>query len=202
MPMWPTFDAAAHPLGVAEPFCRLDEPARIEAGGVLEKHNRAIRPLQQAPIQLAHHGDQAVGLRRHVPVVMDHQAADPAREAVREFRHRRAASLVQHVDTAIQVHHRQAGMGGHEPQDVIQLVRRVGVHLGGHAHLGEPEPGQLEQRVVPGDALLEERVQDAGRAGPRHGSCQAGLAGVARADVARAWWGMIHEPASASSPSA
>ena len=68
----------------------------------------------QARIQLAHPGQQAVGLRRHLMVVMDDQPGDPAREAVSEFRHRSAAPLVQDIDAAIQVHHGQARIGGHE----------------------------------------------------------------------------------------
>ncbi len=49
-------------------------------------------------------------------------------------------------------------MGGHELQDIVELLRRVGVHLGGRAHLGEAEPGEPEQRIVPVDALLEQGV--------------------------------------------
>ena len=63
--------------------------------------------------------------------------------------------LIQHIDAAVQVDHRQVRMRGHEPQHVLKLVRRVGIHLGGQAHLGEAEPGQLEQRIVPRDAPLE-----------------------------------------------
>ena len=46
-------------------------------------------------------------------------------------------------------------MRGHESQHMLKLRWRVGVHLGGHAHLGETEPGQLEQRIVACDAALE-----------------------------------------------
>jgi hypothetical protein len=86
---------------------------------------------------------------------VDDQAGDPACEAVGEFSHHRAAPLVQHIDAAAQVDHGQAPMGRRELQDVLKLVRRIGVYLGGHAHLGETEPSELEQRIVPRDALLE-----------------------------------------------
>ena len=75
--------------------------------------------------------------------------------------------LLQQADAAVQVHDRQARLGRGEPQHVLELARRVRVHLGGHAHLGEPEPGQPEQGVVPGHALLEQGVNRAyGLAGP------------------------------------
>jgi hypothetical protein len=45
---------------------------------------------------------------------------------------------------------------GHEAQDVLQLIRRVGVYLGRDAHLGEAEPGEFKQSVVPRNALLEQ----------------------------------------------
>jgi hypothetical protein len=107
-------------------------------------------------IQFAHSGKQALGLCSHLTFVMDDQAGDPACEAVSEFPDRGATSLVEHVDAAIQVHHRQARVGGHESQDVLELVRRIGVYLRRNAHLGEAEPSEFEQRVVPGDALLEQ----------------------------------------------
>ena len=45
-----------------------------------------------------------------------------------------------------------------ELQDILEVVRRVGVYLGGHAHLSEAEPRESEQRIVPVDALLEQGV--------------------------------------------
>ena len=49
-------------------------------------------------------------------------------------------------------------MGRHEPQDMLELIWRVGIDLGGRAHLGEAEPGEPEQRLIPVDALLEQGV--------------------------------------------
>jgi hypothetical protein len=46
---------------------------------------------------------------------------------------------------------------------MLELIWRVGVDLGGRAHLGEAEPGQPEQRLVPVDALLEQGVNAIGR---------------------------------------
>ena len=65
------------------------------------------------------------------------------------------ATLVQHIDAAIQVDHRQEQMRRHEPQNMLKLIRRVGIHLGGQAHLSEAQPGELEQRIVPRDTSLE-----------------------------------------------
>ena len=65
-------------------------------------------------------------------------------------------------------------MGGHELQDMLEVVWRVGVYLGGHAHLSEAEPREPEQRIVPVDALLEQGV------------CIAGT-----------WFGTIHDPQAA-----
>jgi hypothetical protein len=47
-------------------------------------------------------------------------------------------------------------MGGHELQDMLELVRRVRVYLGSHAHLGEAETSEPEQRIVSINALLEQ----------------------------------------------
>jgi hypothetical protein len=149
-------DAAADPLCVLEPLGHLDEPARIQASGVLEEDNGATGPLAKARIQLAHPGKQAIGLCPHVMVVMDDKPNDPACEAVSKFPDRGATPLVQHIDAAIQVHHGQARMGGDEAQDILQLLRRIGVHLGRHAHLGETEPSEFQQSIVPGNALLEQ----------------------------------------------
>jgi hypothetical protein len=86
---------------------------------------------------------------------MDDQASDAAREAVGELPDHDAARLVQHIEAAVQMDHRQIRMRGHERQNVLKLVWCVGIQLGGQAHLGEAEPGQLEQRIVPRDASLE-----------------------------------------------
>jgi hypothetical protein len=86
---------------------------------------------------------------------MDDQASDAACEAVRELPHHAEATLVQHVDATIQMDHGKVRMRRHEPQNVLKLIRCVGIHLGGQAHLSETEPGELEQRIVPRDASLE-----------------------------------------------
>ena len=155
-------DAAADPLSGLEPLRHLDEPAAVQSGGVLEKDEGTARALAQVGIQLAHRGQQAVRLGPHLAFVVDHQAGDAAREAVGEFPHHGAVPPVQHVDAPAQVHDGQARMGGHELQDVLEMVRRVGVHLRGDAHLGEAEPGQLEQRIVAVDTLLEQGVNGPG----------------------------------------
>jgi hypothetical protein len=167
-------DAAADPLSVAEALRHLDEPAAVQPGGVLEEDERTARPPAQARVQVAQAGHQAVGLRPHLTLVVNDQAGDAAREAVGEFPHLGAVPPVQHVDAAAQVHHGQALMGGHERQDVLELFRCVGVHLGGRAHLGEAQPGQPEQRIVPVYALLEQGVQISGH-NPQAalGSCSA-----------------------------
>jgi hypothetical protein len=149
-------DAGANPLRILKSLRYLHEPAHIQPGSVLEEDNGAIGLLAKACIQLAHPSDQAIGPCLHLVVVMDDHPCHPACEAVSEVPDRRATSLVEHIDAAIQVHHRQARMGGHESQDILQLVRRIGVYLRRDAHLGEAEPSEFEQRVVPGDALLEQ----------------------------------------------
>ncbi len=151
-------DAAADPLGRLEPLRHLDEPATIQSGGVLEEKEGTARALTKMGIQLTHRGQQTIGLGRHLTFVVDHQASDAAREAVGEFPDQGAVPPVQHVDAPAQVNHGQAFVGRHERQDVLEAVRCVGVHLRRDAHLGEAEPGQLEQRVVPVDTLLEQGV--------------------------------------------
>ena len=94
---------------------------------------------------------------------MDDEAGDAACEAVGEFRHQGAVPPMQHVDAAAEVDDGQARVSGHELQDILELVRRVGVHLRGRAHLGEAEPSEFEQRIVSIDALLEQGVNV-----PRH----------------------------------
>src|SRR4249920_1007559 len=90
-------DAEADPLSGLEPLCHIDEPARIQAGGVLDKDDGATRALAKTGIQLTHRGKQPVCLRRHLTVVMDDQAGDTACETVGELRHHGAAPLVQHI---------------------------------------------------------------------------------------------------------
>jgi hypothetical protein len=163
-------DAATYPLCFLEPLRHLDEPARLQAGGVLEKDGGTAGPLAQARIELAHHGKQAVCLRSHLTLVVDDQAGNAASESAGEFYDQVAALLVQEIGAAVQVDHRQAGMGRHEPQNMIKFTWRVGVHLGGHAHLGETEPGEPQERIVACDTSLEQ-----GMNGPRHLVAGAGF---------------------------
>jgi hypothetical protein len=46
-------------------------------------------------------------------------------------------------------------MGRYEVQNMLKVVWRVGIRLGGQAHLGEAEPSEPEQRIVACDAPLE-----------------------------------------------
>jgi hypothetical protein len=73
---------------------------------------------------------------------MNDEAGDTAREAVGECLDQRAVPPVQHVDPPVQVDDGQARMGRHESQDMLELIWRVGVNLGGRARLGEAEPGE------------------------------------------------------------
>jgi len=50
-------------------------------------------------------------------------------------------------------------LGRREPEDPLELLRRVGVDLGGQPGLGESEAGQPQQGVVAVDAALEQRPQ-------------------------------------------
>src|SRR5262249_13766155 len=102
---------------------------------------------------------------------------------------RGAALLVQQVDAAVQVDCRQARMRGDELQDMLELAGRVGVGLGSQARLGEAGAGQLEQRVVPGHAPVEQGVQGLGHLLSRAGGRRGGLAGALAI-----WPGMIHSP--------
>ncbi len=179
-------DAAADPLGVLQPLGHLDEPAAIQPGGVLQENQGPVRALAKAGIQFTHSGQQALGLCSHLTFVMDDQASHPARETVSEFAHHGAVSPVQHVEAAAQVDHRQAGLGGHERQHVVELVRCIGVHLGRHAHLGEPQRGESQQRIVPIDASLEQGVNVPGRHLPRGDTPGPGFAGTLS--------GTIHDP--------
>ena len=163
-------DAATDAFRVAEPLRHLDEPPRLQARGVLEKDKRAARPLTQTRIELPHHAKQAVCLLPHLTFVMDDEASDTARETVGELPDHGAATLVQHIDAAVQVDHRQVRMRGHEPQNMLKLVWRVGIHLGGQAHLGKAEPGKLEQRIVPRDASLEQAMNR-----PKHPTAHIGF---------------------------
>ena len=162
---------------------------RFQAGGVLEEDEGTVLQLAQARVELAQHGQQAVGLVPHLPVVVDDQAADAAREPVGELPDRGAALLVQQVDAAVQVDRGQAPVRGDELQDMLQLAGRVGVRLGGQARLGEAEASQLEQRIVPGHAPVEQGVQGLGHLLVRAGGRRAGLAGALTIGP-----GMIHDP--------
>jgi hypothetical protein len=137
----PDIDAAADPLGVPEPFGHLDEPSAIQPGRVLEENQGTIRPLAKVGVQLTQPGQQTVRLGPHLALVVDDEPGDAAREAVGEFLDQRAVPAVQHVDTPVQVDDGQARMGRHEPQDILERIRRVGVDLGARAHLCEAQPG-------------------------------------------------------------
>jgi hypothetical protein len=117
---------------------------------------------------------------------VDDQAADPAGEAAGELADQRPALLLQQVDVAAEVDGRQPWMRGHEPQHVLQLIRRVGVQFGGHARLGEAQPGQLEQRIIASDLPVEQGVNGRYRI--------TGAAG--RAGLPVTWPGMVHGPSS------
>src|SRR5690349_6859990 len=66
----------------------------------------------------------------------------------------------------------------------FQVVRPVRVHLGRHAGLGETQGGQPQKRVVPGDALLEQRA-DGDRRRPGH-PASPGMAKMCR-DWSLSW---------------
>ena len=169
-------EAATDSLGSLKTLRHLDEPAAIQSSGVLEKDEGPIGPLAETSIQLAQSGNQAVRLCRHLTLVMDDQSGDAAREAVGEFPHHGAVPRVQDVDATVQVDDRQARMGGHELQEMLELVRRVRVHLGGRAHLGEAETSEFEQRIVSINALLEQGMNVPEYLLLRVGSLGAGLA--------------------------
>jgi hypothetical protein len=137
-------DAAAYSFGVPELFRHLDEPSAIQAGSVLEENQGTSWPLAEAGIQLAHPGEQTVRLCPHLTLVVNDEAGDATREAVGEFLYQCAVPPVQHVDAPAQVDDGQGWMGRYEPQDMLELVWRVGVDLGARAHLGEAEPGEPE----------------------------------------------------------
>ena len=148
-------DAATHSLSVLEPFRYLDKPGQLQAGGVLEKDDGTVWPLAQARVELAQHGKQAACLCSHLTFVVHDQAGHAACESAGESRDHVTARLVQEIDAAVQVDHRQVRMRRHEGQNMLQLVRCAGVHLGGQAQLREAEPSQPEQRIVACDAPLE-----------------------------------------------
>jgi hypothetical protein len=64
-----------------------------------------------------------------------------------------------------------------EPEGSLQLVWGVGVELGGHAHLGKAESGQLEERIVPGETSQEQAVNRSGCL-PVLAAFRGGFAGV------------------------
>lgn len=147
--------AAADALSVLKPLRHLGEPGWLQAGSVLKKDDRAVRPRPKAPIKLAHDGKQAVCLCPHLAAVVDDHTPEPSCEPVGEFPDHGAATLTQYADATVQVDDRQVRMGRHEPQNVLELFWGVGVHLCGQAHLSEAKPSELEQRVVTRDAPLE-----------------------------------------------
>jgi hypothetical protein len=151
-------NAATDSFSVLEPLRHLDEPCWLMARGVLQEDQGAAWPLAQMRIEIAHRAKQAVCLCRHLMLVMDDQAGHAAREAVGELPDHGAATLVQHVDAAIQVDHGQARVRRHEPEDVLKILRCVGIYLGRQAHLGKAEASEFQQRIIAGDAALEQAV--------------------------------------------
>ncbi len=178
-------NAATDSLSIAEPLRHLDEPPGLKARGVLEENEGATRPLAEPRIKLAQPAEQAVCLFPHLMFVMDDETGDAASKSVGELRDHGAARLVQHIDATVQMDHGPVRVRGHEPQQVLKLRWRVGIYLSGHAHLGETEPSQLEQRIVPRDPALEQ-----GTNRPRHLS-------VARTQLTKTptrWASTIHDP--------
>jgi hypothetical protein len=45
---------------------------------------------------------------------------------------------------------------------MVELIWRIGVHLGGHAHLSEAQARESQQRIVSRHALLEQGVNPPG----------------------------------------
>jgi hypothetical protein len=137
-------DADAYSFGVPELFRHLDEPSAIQSRGVLEENQGTSWPLAEAGIQLTHPGEQTVRLCPHLTLIVNDEARDAAREAVGEFLYQRAVPPIQHVDPPVQVDDGQGWMGRYKPQDLLELIWRIGVDLGARAHLGEAEPGEPE----------------------------------------------------------
>lgn len=146
---------ATDTLSVLKPLRHLGEPGWLQADSVLKKDDRAFRPRAKLPIKLAHDGKETVCLCPHLTAVMDDHTPEPACEPVGEFTDHGAATLMQHVDAPVQVDDGQIRMRRHEPQNMLELCRGVGVHLRGQAHLSEAKPSKLEQRIVTRDAPLE-----------------------------------------------
>jgi hypothetical protein len=147
--------AATDTLSVLKPLRHLGEPGWLQAGSVLKKDDRTVRPRAKAHIKLAHDGKQTVCLRPHLTAVMDDNTPEPAREPVGEFPDHGPVTLVQHIDAPVQVDDGQVRMGRHEPQNMLELFWGVGVQLRGQAHLSEAKPSELEQRIVTRNAPLE-----------------------------------------------
>ncbi len=154
----PDVDADAHVRRVPEMLRDGGETAQFQAGRVLNEQRDAGRLLAEEDVQFAHGRQPVLGQFSHVAAVVDDQAGDPPGETAGEVPDHLPALVLQQADAAVHVHDGQPRFGGGEPQHVLELIRRVRVHLGGHAHLGEPEPGQPQQRVIPGHALLEQGV--------------------------------------------
>jgi hypothetical protein len=148
-------DAGADPRHVPEALGHLDEPVELQPGGVLEEQRRPVG--RQA--ELVDPGDQVARPGAHLGLVVDDEAGDPPREAVGERLDRRPAPLVQQVDVPAQVHDGPVGLGRREPENPLELLRRVGVELGGQPGLGEAETGQPQQGVVAVDPTLEQGPQ-------------------------------------------
>jgi hypothetical protein len=154
-------DAAADPVGVFQLLGQLDEPGRLHTGCVLQEDLGRGADAAEAGVQVPEGGDRVVGRLAHARVVVDDHARQATGQAAGELLDRPAVPLAQQVQPAIQVNGREARVRRHEREDPVQLVRRVGVQLGGQAGLREPEAGQPEQRVISGVPRQEQGVNDA-----------------------------------------
>jgi hypothetical protein len=76
---------------------------------------------------------------------MHDQAGHPPGEPGRERLHQRPARGIQQIRRPVEVNHRQRPVLGHKPQQMLQMIGVVRVHLGGHTHLTEPEIRQPQQ---------------------------------------------------------
>ena len=101
---------------------------------------------------------------------MHHETRDPPGEPGGKVSDDRRAALVEHVDAAVEVNHRQLRLRGREGEDPVELVRSAGIDLGCKASLREPQLREAQQRVIAADPLLEQSAEGWNRGrcrGPR-----------------------------------
>lgn len=159
-------DAAADLVGVFDLLGQLDEPRGLQAGRVLEEHRRRARDAPEPGVQVTQGRRRVIGRLTHVGLVVDDHAGQAPGQAGGELLDQAAVPLAQQVQPAIEVNGRAARVRRHIRQQPVEVVRRVGVQLGGQAVLGETEAGQPGQRVVSGVPRLEEGVNDATAGAP------------------------------------